>query len=866
MGLLNDDGTYKIDWDIGGDTQPGVGGTGGTGSLTPDAYNQIITDASSFSLTIDSGTRNAIQWIAAKDRILIGTTGGEWRMSGKSDKAITPTCYDIKPQTVWGSKDMQALVLHEAVLFVDFVGKKLRELVWDGTNERYFSPNLMLLAEHITASGGITTMAYQRNPDSIIWATLANGTLISCTYDKSQDVVAWARHPISLGITIDEDATAEYTPPVSMDYPLLRTTTVQDDPQLPHVTPVSTFEDLEMVRTQTRADVVGNYYLTNDIDASATADPDYNFGSGWIPISRTGYPTFKGTFDGCGYSIKNLYINEPGGLPGFGLFGQIGGGASIANLTVKDCDLRMGDNSGALGCCNTGWGTPDGNILIQNCHSSGNIYNALAAADNIYGGLIGQLTCTDSYKIEVYDCSSSVILDIDIALESANVGGLIGSSIGAFIYNCYATGNVINSSENNNPRENHGGLLGLAKDGTKIEYCYATGDVYGTIQVGGLVGFVDDDVGGYIRKCYSTGDVYLMYGVQDYGGGFCGRIGGTAVSEITDCYAWGNVTTDSGGDGVGGFIGEVMTPENVSQVYSIGLITCPGTYVGGLVALTDAGAAFSDTYWDVNTSGLDNSAEGIGHTTTWLKTKTNYPDTWDFDSIWRMAGTQAYIDEDNSLGMGFNSVCVIPGDTEDEIWVSVGRSINGTLVRYIERMKPRNWGSDMEDMFFVDSGLTYDSTSTSTITGLDHLEGETVSILADGAVQPSQVVSGGSINLTDAALVVQAGLSYTYKLKPMRMDQAYDGTSKGSIKKIYEAVVSFYKTLNARYGDGTDTYDWDWRETSAEYTTPPDLVTGDKVATVDGGFSSEDSFQIEGSDSLPCTVRCIIPRIDVTGR
>jgi hypothetical protein len=99
------------------------------------------------------------------------------------------------------------------------------------------------------------------------------------------------------------------------------------------------------------------------------------------------------------------------------------------------------------------------------------------------------------------------------------------------------------------------------------------------------------------------------------------------------------------------------------------------------------------------------------------------------------------------------------------------------------------------------------------------------------------------------------------------MDQnTRQGTSKGSIKKIAEAAISFYKTLNAQYGDGTATYNINWRETSHEYGTPPDLYTGDKVVVADGSFDAEDPFQIEGSDPLPCTVRAIIPRTEVTGR
>ncbi len=214
------------------------------------------------------------------------------------------------------------------------------------------------------------------------------------------------------------------------------------------------------------------------------------------------------------------------------------------------------------------------------------------------------------------------------------------------------------------------------------------------------------------------------------------------------------------------------------------------------------------------------------------------------------------------------SVAVIPvSEKEDEVWITVERTVNSSTVRYIERLKPHDWGDDMEDMFFVDSGLTYDSTATTTITGLSHLEGETVAILGDGAVLPTQAVSSGAITLSESVSVAQVGLPFKYILKPMRMDQnTRRGTSKGSIKKIAEAVISFYKTLNAQYGDGTTTYDIPWREATAEYTTPPDLVTGDKLVVADGGFSVEDPFQIEGSDPMACSVRAIIPRLEQTGR
>jgi hypothetical protein len=155
--------------------------------------------------------------------------------------------------------------------------------------------------------------------------------------------------------------------------------------------------------------------------------------------------------------------------------------------------------------------------------------------------------------------------------------------------------------------------------------------------------------------------------------------------------------------------------------------------------------------------------------------------------------------------------------------------------------------------------------------GLDHLEGETVSVLVDGAIQSDEVVSDGEITPDIGTLGVDyscavVGIPFTYQVSPMRLDITTPvGTTHGSIKKISELVVSFFETLNAQYGDGIDTYSIDWR-TEEEYGSQPDLFTGDKIVAFDGGFSTEDNIVISGSDPFPCTVRAIIPRIEKVGR
>ncbi len=72
------------------------------------------------------------------------------------------------------------------------------------------------------------------------------------------------------------------------------------------------------------------------------------------------------------------------------------------------------------------------------------------------------------------------------------------------------------------------------------------------------------------------------------------------------------------------------------------------------------------------------------------------------------------------------SVAVIPSSNEDEVWFVIEREIDSNDVVYIEQMQPRDWGSDQDDCFYVDSGLTYDSTAATSFSGWDHLEGETV--------------------------------------------------------------------------------------------------------------------------------------------
>lgn len=221
-----------------------------------------------------------------------------------------------------------------------------------------------------------------------------------------------------------------------------------------------------------------------------------------------------------------------------------------------------------------------------------------------------------------------------------------------------------------------------------------------------------------------------------------------------------------------------------------------------------------------------------------------------------------------SFGSGdavVESVAVIPNQeaNADELWTIVKRTIDGATVRYVEYMTARFDGDDTIDAFFVDCGLTYDGAATTTITGLDHLEGEVVSILADGAVHPNRTVASGSITLSREASVVHVGLGYNSDIQTLNIEAgAADGTAQGKTKRINRVVTRLYKTLGLKYGPSVDNLDVQTFRTSADPTnSPPALFTGDIEINWNDGYSKEGLIYFRQDQPLPFTMLGIFPQV-----
>jgi hypothetical protein len=209
----------------------------------------------------------------------------------------------------------------------------------------------------------------------------------------------------------------------------------------------------------------------------------------------------------------------------------------------------------------------------------------------------------------------------------------------------------------------------------------------------------------------------------------------------------------------------------------------------------------------------------------------------------------------------FESVCVTPhwiGDRDVSFYI-VNRTIGGATKRYIEYMDDVN---GFYGRLGMDCALTYSGAATSTLTGLSHLEGETVTVLGNGAVYPTAVVTGGQITLpAGLPQVTQAevGIGFTSVMEPMQPEVPQQGTSQG-LQKIWSKVfVRLYKSMGL-FVNGVEQ---DFRTPADAMDTRLPLFSGDKEVSNPVDLGPHGVIRIEQRDPLPQTIIAIFGPITV---
>ena len=216
-----------------------------------------------------------------------------------------------------------------------------------------------------------------------------------------------------------------------------------------------------------------------------------------------------------------------------------------------------------------------------------------------------------------------------------------------------------------------------------------------------------------------------------------------------------------------------------------------------------------------------------------------------------------------------NAVCesveVLPtDDSEYQIWVIVKRTINGVTKRYIEYLHNLDFDETDDTSFnFLDSQLSYDGSAATTISGLDHLEGETVSVLADGATHPDKTVSSGSITLDRSANKVKVGLSYTSLLQTMRIDAgSQNGTSQSKTKRIYEITARLYESIGVEIGPDLNNMERiPFRSSANAMDSGINVFTGDKEIEFRGNYETDGFIFVRQTQPLPLTILSLYPKL-----
>jgi len=232
-----------------------------------------------------------------------------------------------------------------------------------------------------------------------------------------------------------------------------------------------------------------------------------------------------------------------------------------------------------------------------------------------------------------------------------------------------------------------------------------------------------------------------------------------------------------------------------------------------------------------------------------------------------------YVPDQNVYGWhqhvtdGFvESIAVIPENNTDVLYMIVRRTVNGRTVRYIEKLQTRIF-TTLASCFYVDSGLTYSGSPVSTVTGLWHLEGKTVSILADGAVAPSVVVTNGAITLVTPASTISIGLGYVSDAQtvPLDLEGAAAG-GMGTMKNVNKVHIRVAQSSLVSAGPSFSRLtDYPSRAISDPYGSPPALRNGELPLAIGASWQSDATVCVRASAPLPLTMLSMAIEVAVGG-
>lgn len=169
-------------------------------SATNDFSDFVLgtLDTNALQFSLPSGRRQILKWMLAKQELILGTDGGEWTLGSRSiDQGISSTNVRAKQHTSVGSKKVQSILAKELIMYVERGGKSIRGFIYDFAQDGYVTTDFNILASHLTKNSEIKEIEYSAGSTPILWVLLDDNTLLSFSYERNENVSAWARHDVS---------------------------------------------------------------------------------------------------------------------------------------------------------------------------------------------------------------------------------------------------------------------------------------------------------------------------------------------------------------------------------------------------------------------------------------------------------------------------------------------------------------------------------------------------------------------------------------------------------------------------------------------------------------------------------------------
>lgn len=210
----------------------------------------------------------------------------------------------------------------------------------------------------------------------------------------------------------------------------------------------------------------------------------------------------------------------------------------------------------------------------------------------------------------------------------------------------------------------------------------------------------------------------------------------------------------------------------------------------------------------------------------------------------------------------YRSVCCLRRDQVDELYFVVER--DGAY--FLEMQEPRAWGTAVADSFFVDCGLSYDDPDNpiSHVTGLEHLAGRRVAVLADGNdLGLLEVNAAGCVRLPRPASVIHAGLPYQLKIVTLDPElNAPDGTTAGLRKCVVKAGLFLRECSVPRVGPDAERTVLLKPPAPENWGEAPLLVSGYREAVLPKQYRREGTVTILHDAPLPCTILSLVVHLN----